>query len=393
MRPAISQPDETRREFLAHLGWLGVSAALAPLALRTLEALDLIGEGELHAAPRNSRSGLVPGRYYQKIDGGRVLCQLCPRREVLAPGQMGFCRARQNLGGTLVTHAYSQPCVLNVDPIEKNPLCHFYPEMSVLAVAHAGCNLRCRYCQNWDISQKSPLETKNIVPFDFSAAARSLQARRLGGLSFTYTEPDCMPEFTADFAEFCGRLGLKRTLCTAGYINPQPFRDLLRHVEAVTVTYKGPTEAFYQQVIGGTLKPVLDAMVLARAEGKWLEVATLVVPTLNDDQASLSAMARWLYQNLGPDTPWHLERFEPAYQLKHLPPTSQAALEAARRIGLDAGLRYVYISNLAPHPGGHTCCPGCGQVLIRRLGFKILENRLAGGTCPSCRSRIPGIWV
>ena len=385
-----SPEGQTRRAFLTWMGWLGLNAALAPALLKTLEGLGIVDAGALAATlPRTP----VPARYWRQLPGGQVQCLLCPRQEVLAPGQMGFCRVRQNLRGTLVTHAYGQPCVLNLDAVEMNPLNHFHPGMKVLGVAHAGCNLRCAYCQNWQFSQKSPLETKNIVPFDFRQMGEKMRARRIGGLSFSFTEADCAPEFSADFAQFVGELGLKRTLCTAGYIEKQPFRELLRHFEAVTITYKGATDSFYRQVVQGTLAPVLDAMVTAKAEGKWLEVATLIVPTLNDRREDLATMARWLRQNLGADTPWHLERFEPSYKLAHLSPTSQATLEAARQIGLDAGLKFVYISNLAPHPGNHTYCPSCGRTLLKRLGFKVLENHLARGHCPACRTRLPGVWA
>jgi len=390
MEDGKSLKGQSRRALLAWMGWLGLNAALVPALLKTLEHLGFMDTGAQAATlPRTP----VPARYWRKLSGGQVQCLLCPRREVLAPGEMGFCRVRQNLKGKLVTHAYGQPCVLNLDAVEMNPLNHFHPGMQVLAVAHAGCNLRCAYCQNWQFSQKSPLETRNIVPFDFRPMGEKLRAKAVGGVSFTYTEADCAPEFAIDFAQFVGELGLKRTLCTAGYIEKQPFRELLRHVDAVTITYKGATDEFYRRIVQGTLAPVLDAMETAKAEGKWLEVATLIVPTLNDRRQSLTAMARWLRQNLGPDTPWHLERFEPSYKLAHLPPTSQVALETARQIGLDAGLNFVYISNLAPHPGNHTYCPSCGQALIRRLGFKVQENRLAQGRCPSCRTRLSGLWA
>ena len=387
------EPSETktRRTFLTLLGRLGVGTAAAAAAWRALRAFGpLTADGAALAAVKHNQP--VPARYYTRIKGTRdVTCRLCPHRETLRPGQTGICRGRQNIDGRLMTHAYGRPCVLNIDPIGKNPLAHFFPEMSVLALAHGGCNLGCLYCQNWQFSQESPTRTRNITPFDFKEVSGKMRARRLGGISFTYTEADYTPEFAMDFAEFCGRFDLKRTLCTAGYINSKPFRDLLRHFEAVTVTYKGPTNEFYRTVVKGTLQPVLDSMILARSEGKWLEVATLVVPALNDDRSSLTTMARWIRDNLGPDTPWHLERFEPQYKLRNLPPTAQKTLETARKIGLDQGLRFVYISNLVPHPGNHTYCPSCGRVLIKRMGFKVIQNE-AAAACRYCGAAIPGVW-
>jgi pyruvate formate lyase activating enzyme len=170
-------------------------------------------------------------------------------------------------------------------------------------------------------------------------------------------------------------------------------REILVPFAAVTITLKGPTEAFYQKVCQAELKPVLDTMLLVKAEQKWLEVATLVVPTMNDDTASLTTMASWIARNLGTETPWHLERFMPQYMLKDLPETPQATLEKARKIGLDAGLKFVYISNLAPHEGNHTYCPGCGKAVIRRLGFRVLSNDLKAGRCPHCKRQLPGLWV
>jgi len=378
---------------MERLARLGVNAAFLPLALQVLEFLGSSEAGAAETAPYGSAVTTVPARYWQSAGGGKVHCQLCPHQETLALGQLGKCRVRQNIGGSLVTHAYNRPCILNIDPVGMNPLNHFHPEMLILAVAHAGCNLSCAYCQNWQISQNSPLKTRNLTPFSMAQAGQKIREKRLGGVSFTYTEADCMPEFAMDFAQFLKGLGLKRTLCTAGYVEKGPLQDYLRDFEAVTITYKGATEDFYQRVIGGRLAPVLDAMVTVKSSGRWLEVATLVVPTLNDQPESIRTMARWLATNLGPDTPWHLERFDPQYRLSHLPPTSQASLERARQIGLESGLKYVYIANLAPHDGNNTYFPSCRQVLGKRLGFKILANHIKDNACPACRTKIPGVWA
>jgi pyruvate formate lyase activating enzyme len=264
--------------------------------------------------------------------------------------------------------------------------------MRVLALAHAGCNLRCLYCQNWQFSQKSPTQTRNIVPFLFEEIGEKMAARSIQGISFTYTEADYAPEFTAEFAEFCGEQGLKRTLCTAGYMEGGPFRELIRHFDAVTITFKGATDRFYRRVVGGTLRPVLESMLAAKYAGVWLELATLIVPTLNDDPQALRTMASWIRSNLGEQTPWHLERFDPQFKLRDLPPTPQTTLERAREIGLEQGLKFVYLSNLSPHLANHTYCPSCGEVLIKRMGFKVLGNGIMDGACPDCGALIPGVW-
>jgi pyruvate formate lyase activating enzyme len=372
----------SRRRFLATMARLGVGASLAPLVARLLEGpAAAAAKGEPH-----------PARYWHGA-AGDVACELCPRAETLSPDGWGLCRVRQNRGGALVTHGYNQPCILNIDPIEKNPLAHVLPGAESLSVAHAGCNLRCLYCQNWEFSQRRPTETRNIGDFSQDGALAKARARRLQAVAFTYTEPTSAIEFVSETAGLAREQGLRPTLCTCGFVQARPLKELLPRFDAVTITYKGPTEEFYRKVCQAELRPVLDSMLLVKAEKKWLEVATLVVPTLNDDDASLKTMADWIARNLGPETPWHLERFVPQYRLKDLPETPQAALEKARRIGRDAGLKFVYISNLAPHEGNHTYCPSCRRTVIKRLGFKVLENALAAGRCPHCKHPLPGLWT
>jgi len=371
----------TRRALLSEMTRLGAAAALAPLVLRLME-------GPAHGAAAEPH----PAKYWH-ASGQGAECELCPRRELLGPDQWGFCHVRRGRTGSIVTYGYNQPCILNVDPIEKNPAAHVLPGSEGLSVAHAGCNLRCLYCQNWEFSQKSPAETRNLSDFTQDSAFTTVKTRNLRTIAFTYTEPTSCPEFVGEMALLAKAKGLVPTLCSCGYVQPKPMREILAPFAAVTITLKGPTEAFYQKVCQAELKPVLDTMLLVKAELKWLEVATLVVPTMNDDTASLTTMASWIARNLGTETPWHLERFMPQYMLKDLPETPQATLEKARKIGLDAGLKFVYISNLAPHEGNHTYCPGCGKAVIRRLGFKVLSNDLKAGRCPYCKRQLPGLWV
>jgi pyruvate formate lyase activating enzyme len=369
-----------RRVFLSEMARLGLGATAAPLVWKILSSEAAAAEGGAH-----------PALYWDPA-GSSVRCTLCPRRESLKPGELGVCRVRRNRSGRMVTLGYDRPCILNIDPIEKNPLAHVLPGARMLSVAHAGCNIRCLYCQNWQFSQRSPDETKNIKGFRRGEALASARKKELKGIVFTYTEPSTRPEFVGEMAAAAKSVGLAPTLCSCGYVLRKPMRKLLAPFLAVTVTYKGANDAFYRKVCDADLKPVLDTMVLVKSERKWLEVATLVVPTMNDDTASLQTMARWMVRNLGGDTPWHLERFVPQYKLSKLPPTPQATLEKARKIGLDAGLRFVYVSNLAPHAGNHTYCPKCGKAVIKRLGFKILSNGLSRGRCPHCRAALPGLW-
>jgi len=378
---------------MATMARLGAGSALGPLVWRLLEGPARAAGGEARAPDTSGGGTAVPALHWRPAAGGAAQCDLCPRAETLASGETGFCRARQNVGGRLVALAFDRPCILNVDPVEKSPLAHVLPGTSVLSVAHAGCNLRCLYCQNWVFSQRGPAETRSIAGFTRAGAVEGAVRRGLRGVAFTYTEPGVGPEFVADLAAMARDQGLLPTLCTGGYLSAGPLRRLLAPFAAVTVTYKGATDAFYESVCGGRVKPVLDAMALVRGEGKWLEVATLLVPGRNDDAPSLRAMAAWIARSLGPATPWHLERFNPQFKLANLPPTPLATLEAARRIGLDAGLKFVYISNLAPHDANHTFCPRCGKAVIRRLGFKVLADDLRGGRCPHCREALPGVWA
>ena len=370
-----------RRKFLARLARLGMGSAVAGSLWNLLAVSASAANVATHPA-RFWRSG-----------PSYIHCELCPRAEVLEPGQTGQCHARRNVGGKMVTLAYDQPCIQNVDPIEKNPLAHVVPGAEVLAIAHAGCNLRCQYCQNWQFSQRSPDETRNLADFDRPRLIGKAAERKLRGLAFTYTEPTVAPEFLAETTALAASKGMLLTLCTCGYVQEAPFRELLKPFAAVTITLKGATEAFYEKVCGAKMAPVLDSMRRVKEAGKWLEVATLIVPTMNDETPSLEIMAKWIAANLGANTPWHLERFNPQYKLTNLPPTPQTTMEKARQIGQQAGLKFVYISNLAPHDGNHTYCPGCHKAVITRLGFKVLRNELKNGTCPHCKATLPGLWA
>ncbi|NOY81259.1 MAG: AmmeMemoRadiSam system radical SAM enzyme [Kiritimatiellaeota bacterium] len=341
---------------------------------------------------RVASSGETEAAFYRKLPDNRVACLLCPRLETLKPGETGFCRVRTNRGGVLQTAATGRPCVVNLDPIEKGPLNHVLPGTAVFAMAHAGCNLRCRYCQNWQFAQASPSTTRNLR-FDQMESVRLVREKALAGVCFTYTEGVVHLEFNLRFAAAVREAGARAFLCTAGFVNRKPFADFLDQLDAVTFTIKGATDRFYRDVIGApSVRPVLERCVQARQAGKWVEVATLVVPEMNDSDRDLRRIARWIGRNLGRDTPWHIERFMPKYKMRDRPRTPIATLERAREIGREEGLNFVYLSNLAPHPGNHTYCPQCGKAVIKRLGFRLLANRLKHGCCPYCRARIPGVW-
>jgi pyruvate formate lyase activating enzyme len=377
----------SRRTFLARLFERGADATL----------LALLYEALTHSrgaagAPFGVHVPPVEAEYYAKSLNNSVDCNLCPRHEHLDAGETGRCRVRMNDRGVLKTYACGQPCVLNIDPIEKNPACHFMPGSKALTIAHAGCNLHCMYCQNWEFSQKTSLETNNLS-YNEEETLRLASQKGVIGVTFTYTEGTSHIEFNKKLAAAARRMRLRTYLCTNGYVLPQPLADFLEVLDGVTVTIKGFSNSFYGQYIGAAdFKPVLESCNAIRKSGQWLELATLIVAGINDGAEELRGIARWIRDDLGPETPWHLERFAPKYMLSNRPQTPVKTLEQARAIGQRAGLKYVYISNVAPHEGNHTYCPRCGKSVIERLGFKVLENRLRGGRCPYCRTSIPGIW-
>jgi pyruvate formate lyase activating enzyme len=382
-----------RRNFLKKLAIIGVGSGILPVIEK---AFDLFNVGQAFGMAFASPLKKAPVRaeYFYQLENSRdVQCTLCPHHEKLSPGEWGKCRIRKNTNGELLTHGYGQPCILNIDPIGKNPLANFFPGIDILSIAHAGCNLRCLYCQNWEFSQKSPVQTRNISPIDPGHLVRKMKTKNLKGIGFTYTEPACCPEFVKEFASFCRDYGLKTTICTAGYIREKPFKDLLKEFDAVTIMFKGNSDRFYREVTGSSLTPVLRSMEIVKSEGKWLEAATLVVPGLNDSDDTLKEIARWIRSHLGENTPWHIEKFNPQFKLQKLPPTPQKTMERARQIGLDAGLKYVYTSNIAPHAGNHTYCHQCGKVIVKRMGFKVLKNLVNSGKCPYCSALIPGVWA
>ena len=335
-----------------------------------------------------------PGReasHYRRLNGGRTECLLCPHHCLLSRGEAGFCRTRINRGGRLYTTAFNNPCIILKDPIEKGPLYHFLPGAITLSLATAGCNLRYRYCQNWQAAMSSPSQTENLplTARDVTARANEQQA---AALIYTYTEPVAYYDYLTAVAKAAGAAGLKNCVCTAAYIRPKPLREICRLIDGFTVSLKGFNESFYRETIGGSLKPVLDALVTIKESGGWLEIIYLAVPDHNTNPVEIRAASRWIKHHLGSDTPLHFARFWPSYRMKNLPPTPVAMMENCRRIAQESGLSYIYLNNLPGHRAEHTYCPGCGRPLIERLGFSVIKNRLRNGKCPYCRRLIPGVW-
>jgi pyruvate formate lyase activating enzyme len=322
-----------------------------------------------------------------------VACELCPRRCVIPEGGAGDCRIRVNLGGKLRATTYGRPSAIHIDPMEKKPLFHFHPGTSVFSIATAGCNLHCLNCQNWQLSQRGGEEMEQIYRADPPEVVKAAKEQGCKSLAYTYSDPVVFYEYVYDTSAIARRESLNNTYHTAGYINPKPLRRLCGLLDASNTDLKAFDDGFYRRVTGATLRPVLDTLVTLREEGVWLEVTNLVIPTLNDDLAMIRRMASWMCDELGPDTPLHLSRFQPQYRMRNLPPTPVEALDRARREALDAGLHYVYIGNVPGHEANSTYCPSDGTILIRRVGFMVVENKLtADGRCPTCNQKIPGVW-
>jgi pyruvate formate lyase activating enzyme len=305
--------------------------------------------------------------------------------------ERGMCGVRENRGGTYYTLVHSLACAVHVDPIEKKPFFHVMPGEKALSYSTAGCNVECKFCQNWELSQFRP---EQVAAYDLPPDAMVRVARRNGATltAATYGEPVVFWEYVRDAARAANKAGIKPTVVSNGFIKREPLREVLPLLSAVKVDLKAFTDDFYRQQVRGRLQPVLDTLQLIREAGVWLEIVVLLVPTLNDGAEEIRKLSGWVRANLGADVPVHFTRFHPTYRLTNLPPTPVATLERAWRIGREAGLDYVYLGNVPGHPGENTICPGCGEIVIRRVGFRVVTNSLADGACASCQRKIPGVW-
>jgi len=320
----------------------------------------------------------------------RVQCELCPNECVLEVGQRSRCRARMNKDGTLYSLVYGKPCAVHVDPIEKKPFFHFLPGTTAFSIATAGCVLSCKFCQNWQISQAIPEETDtyDLPPAKVVNNAIAFNCR---SITYTYTEPTVFYEYMYDTAVIAKKRGIKNTMHSCGYIRQKPLRTLSKFMDAADIDLKGFTEDFYSRICSGSLKPVLDSLIVLKEEDVWLEITNLLIPTLNDDLKKVGEMSSWIVRNLGTDVPIHFSRFYPHYKLINLPPTPVETLEGARKTALDKGLKFVYIGNIR-HEGENTFCPKCKKILIERVGYFVKENHVASGKCKFCTAAIAGVW-
>lgn len=331
--------------------------------------------------------------FYQKLEDNKVKCYLCRHECVISDGKTGICAVRENKEGTLHTLVYGKLVSINIDPIEKKPLYHFLAGTDTYSIATVGCNFRCEHCQNYEISQM-PRDKRRIVgePFSPREIVRDALANECQSISYTYTEPTIFFEYAYDTAKLANKEGLKNIFVTNGYIGEEPLRTIAPYLDAANIDLKAFTEEFYRKICGAKLEPLLESIRLYKKLGIWIEITTLIIPDLNDSEKELRQIAKFI-KSLGEELPWHVTAFYPTYKLMKTPPTPVETLRKARKIGLKEGLRYVYEGNIPGTEGGNTYCYKCGELLIRRYGFNVLENKIEDAKCPACGTEIDGIGL
>ena len=341
---------------------------------------------------QNDAQFAVEARFYEKLANRKIKCKLCPRECNVGDKERGYCGVRENRGGVYYTLVHSRVCAAHIDPIEKKPLFHYLPGTVAFSIATAGCNVNCKFCQNWDISQSRPEQ----LPADFAPPQRIAAIAKQNNcptIAYTYSEPVVFSEFLMDTAAAGHQAGVRSIVVSNGYMQQEALKQAYGKMDAVKIDLKSFSESYYAKVVTGQLKPVLDTLVTLCKMGKWTEIVYLVVPTLNDSETEFRGLAQWIKANLGSDVPLHFTQFHPEYLLKNLPITPVPTLERAKAIADAEGLHYVYIGNVPGHPAQNTYCPQCRKLLVERTGFTANSLLIRkDGTCPQCKHLIPGIW-
>lgn len=374
-----------RRTFLAGLAGCALLPDTTPRRAGAQDAIDF-------DLPRGERQIVrVPALHYEKLPGKKVICHLCPRECRVADQERGYCGVRENIDGEYFTLAHGRIAALNVDPIEKKPFFHVLPGTQALSLATAGCNMECRFCQNWQISQFRPeqVDSHPAPPESIFQAARRRGAR---SVAYTYSEPTIFYEYMLEIARTAQPRGLHNLVVSNGYINAAPLEELAPHLSAYKVDLKAFTASFYREQCSAELEPVLATLRLLKRLALWTEIVILIIPTLNDDTASNREMFTYIATELGPDIPVHLSRFHPTYKIQNLPRTPVATLERLYELARAAGLNFVYLGNVPGHRAESTYCPNCGHCVIERHGYVVGRIDLAAGRCGACDTPIPGVW-
>ena len=329
---------------------------------------------------------------YSPLEEGKVRCYLCNHHCIISPSKRGICGVRENQEGKLYTLVFGRAISLNVDPIEKKPIFHLYPGSTSFSIATVGCNFRCLQCQNHEISQmpadQGRIDGSTVAPSKIVSLAKE---HRCESISYTYTEPTIYFEYAYETAALASKDGIKNIFVTNGYMTEEALKTIQPYLDAANVDLKSFQEKFYKEICGSRLKPVLENLKLMREMGIWVEITTLVIPTLNDSDKEFEEIAQFIV-SLGPEVPWHISAFYPTYKMLNLPRTPASLLQRAREIGIKAGLRYVYWGNIPGEEGEDTFCPQCGRKVIERVGFRVVKNDVVKGECLHCHTKIDGIW-
>ncbi|HQJ75634.1 MAG TPA: AmmeMemoRadiSam system radical SAM enzyme [Bacteroidota bacterium] len=373
--------NTNRRNFIKR----GLSFCTAPFLL---DMFDITTEHNKYFVNNES---LVEAKYYNKLDNKKIQCKLCPRECTIDNFERGYCGVRENREGVYYTLVHSQAVTFHVDPVEKKPLFHFLPGEEAFSFATVGCNVECKFCQNWQISQIRPEQTKNyyISP---EKIAESTKKNNCKIIAYTYSEPVIFYEYMYDTILAGNKIGLKSVMISNGFINTEPLKKLCEIISAIKIDLKAITESFYKKYVNGELKPVLNSINLIKKSNVWLEIVYLVIPTLNDSEKEFKELSKWIKQNIGTDVPIHFTRFYPQYKLMNLPPTPIKTLNLAKEISESEGLKYVYVGNVPGNPGENTYCPKCKNVLIERTGYVIRSNKIKNNHCSFCNNYIPGVF-
>ena len=378
----------SRREFIK---WVVGGACFSSCSLNWQNLVPGVGWLGGNSASAGEEA-LKEVMFYKKLDSLRIECEICPKRCQIAELERGYCGNKENRGGSYFTLVYGKVCAAHIDPIEKKPLFHYLPGTTAFSLAAAGCNFDCKFCQNWRIAQFRPEQVEHhaVSPLQ---AVDVCKRNKCPTIAYTYSEPTVFYTYMYDVAKMAREVGIGSVAISNGFINEKPLRELCKQLTGVKIDLKSFSEEFYREYCSGKLGPVLETLLRLKDRGMWFEIVVLLIPTLNDSREELNQMCSWIKTNLGPDVPLHFSRFHPMYRIKNLPPTPVKTLEMARNIALEAGLHYPYIGNVPGHEGEHTYCPSCSKVLIRRVGYTIVENALDGVRCKFCRHTIPGIWT
>ncbi len=380
----------TRKQFLT-----GVAGGACALGLAGVAGWSGKGKALAETPPQAAQMGFTrPQRaqWFAPAANGKIQCELCPNGCTLDRGERSLCRVRENRNGQGYTLAHSNPVLIQEDPVERKPFFHVVPGSRALSISTAGCNLRCKFCEVWDMALVGPEE---VHAYDMSpeAVISHAQAAGVRSISYAFGEPVVFYEYMQDVGLLAKEAGMLNLVHTAGYIQPEPLKDLCKILDATNVDLKSFDPEFYRDVVGGELEPVLHSLKTFREAGVHVEITNVVIPTLNDDMDTIHRMCRWIVKELGPDVPLHFARFYPLYRLSALPRTPVSTLNKARETALNSGLQFVYVAKVTGHEGENTFCSHCARKVIHRVGFFIDRVEVRKGACEHCGGTIPGIWV